>query len=76
MSAVPDIATPCVKICVVDPVSELCIGCGRSPAEIAAWREMSPEERAGIMAGLESRLRQARARSARGGRIRAGRAAP
>jgi uncharacterized protein len=68
----PDLATPCVKICVVDPVSELCIGCGRSPGEIAAWSEMSAEERAEVMSGLEGRLSRARSRSARGGKVRAG----
>ena len=62
------IATPCVKICVIDPVSGLCIGCGRSPDEIATWTEMSAQERAYIMSELEERLRRARSRSARGGR--------
>ena len=40
MTSMPaaDISTPCVKICVVDPVLALCVGCGRSVAEIAAWR--------------------------------------
>ena len=28
--------TPCIKICVVDPLSGLCIGCGRTVAEISA----------------------------------------
>jgi len=68
----PHIATPCVKICVVDPVSGLCIGCGRTPGEVAAWSEMSDEERADIMSGLDGRLLQARSRSSRSGRIRAG----
>jgi predicted Fe-S protein YdhL (DUF1289 family) len=66
-----EIATPCVKICVVDPVSGLCIGCGRSPGEIAAWRELSAYRRAEIMSGLEARMSQARSRAARGGRVRA-----
>ena len=30
--------SPCVKICVVDPLSGLCIGCGRTVAEISQWR--------------------------------------
>ena len=38
---VPPISTPCVKICVVDPVSALCIGCGRSVEEIAGWTGLS-----------------------------------
>lgn len=68
--SVPGISTPCVKICVVDPISALCIGCGRSTAEIATWTELSEEERLSIMAGLTGRLASARSRTARGGRVR------
>jgi predicted Fe-S protein YdhL (DUF1289 family) len=66
-SASPPV-TPCVKICIVDPVSGLCIGCGRTVAEIAVWGELGDEERRAIMAGLEPRLAAARSRAARGGR--------
>lgn len=65
------ISTPCVKICVVDPRSLLCIGCGRTIAEIAAWGGMLEDERTAIMARLDARLRAMRSRSARGGRRRA-----
>jgi predicted Fe-S protein YdhL (DUF1289 family) len=51
-----DIETPCNKVCVVDPLSELCIGCGRSLAEIAGWIGFEPGERARIMAELPGRL--------------------
>ena len=66
MSAV-EISTPCVKICVVDPASAVCVGCGRSVAEIGAWRDMSEAARLAVMAGLDGRLREARSRSGRGG---------
>ena len=33
-----EISSPCVKICVIDPLSALCIGCGRTGDEIARWR--------------------------------------
>jgi uncharacterized protein len=59
-----------VKICVVDPVSGLCIGCGRTVAEIAMWSELDADARQAIIAGLEPRLRAARSRAGRGGRIR------
>jgi uncharacterized protein len=62
-----EISTPCVNICVVDPRSALCIGCGRSIAEIAAWGGMSEPQRTTIMAGLAERLRAARSRAGRGG---------
>lgn len=46
------VATPCVKICVIDPVSRLCEGCGRTLAEIAAWSSMSEVQRLAVMARL------------------------
>jgi len=57
---------------VVDPISALCIGCGRTTAEIAAWSAMSETERTTIMAGLARRLSQARSRERRGGLISRG----
>ena len=52
----PEIASPCNKICTVEPVSELCIGCGRSLTEIANWIGLSDDERSRIMAELPRRL--------------------
>ena len=51
-----DIETPCVKLCVVDPDSGFCIGCGRSRSEIAGWIAMSPAERRAVMAELDDRM--------------------
>ncbi len=68
MSA-PALSTPCVKVCVVDPLSALCIGCGRTVKEIAAWTAMSEAERLAVMAGLGERLARARSRGSRGGRV-------
>jgi predicted Fe-S protein YdhL (DUF1289 family) len=67
---VPSPASPCVKICVVDPVSGLCIGCGRTIAEIAIWSELDAHARQAIVADLEPRLKAARSRNGRGGRVR------
>ena len=41
----PAIETPCIKICVVDPETGFCIGCGRTRGEIGGWLGLSPEER-------------------------------
>jgi uncharacterized protein len=65
------ISTPCINVCVIDPLSALCIGCGRTAAEIAAWMTMSEPERVAVMAGLAQRLTEARSRAARGGRVKA-----
>jgi predicted Fe-S protein YdhL (DUF1289 family) len=50
------IESPCIKVCTVDPTSKLCVGCGRSLVEIAAWSQYSTDERRRIMAGLPQRL--------------------
>ena len=55
MDAPPPIATPCIKVCVVDGESGLCLGCLRTLSEVAAWTGYSDAERAGIMAELPAR---------------------
>jgi predicted Fe-S protein YdhL (DUF1289 family) len=50
------IASPCTRICTLDPASDLCIGCGRTLAEITRWGSLSDEERQRIMATLPGRL--------------------
>ncbi len=64
-------STPCINVCVLDPLSTLCIGCGRTGEEITAWSTMSEPERIAIMAELDQRLTETRSRSARGGRLAA-----
>jgi predicted Fe-S protein YdhL (DUF1289 family) len=56
----PLIESPCNKICTIAPVSGLCVGCGRSLAEIANWIGYSDGERARIMAELLGRLESMR----------------
>ena len=53
------ISTPCLRVCILDPDTELCEGCGRTRDEIARWGRLSEEERLAIMAGLDARLRNA-----------------
>ena len=52
------ISSPCIKACMLDPVSKLCQGCGRSMTEIARWGSMNEAERLAIMATLRERLVQ------------------
>jgi adenosylcobinamide-GDP ribazoletransferase len=54
------ISSPCIKICVIDPGSRLCQGCGRTLQEITQWSRLSEEERLAIMATLDERLRPLR----------------
>ena len=59
--------SPCVKICVLDRQSGLCIGCLRSGDEIAAWPRMSAKARRALLAELPGRRAAAKPRR-RGGR--------
>ncbi len=52
----PDIETPCVKVCVVDPETQFCIGCGRTRGEIADWIGMKPATRHQIIETLPERM--------------------
>ncbi len=51
-----DVESPCNKVCAVEPISALCIGCGRNLAEIEGWMRMGADERVHIMAQLPRRL--------------------
>ena len=47
--------SPCVKVCVVNPETRLCIGCRRSIDEISRWARMSADERRAVIAALPGR---------------------
>jgi uncharacterized protein len=49
------ISSPCTKVCTIDPRSGLCLGCGRTLAEIAEWGTLNESERRRIMAELPHR---------------------
>ena len=49
------IASPCVKVCVMDAEQRYCAGCLRTLAEIARWGEMSDAERVVVMSQLSTR---------------------
>ncbi|MDP3746908.1 MAG: DUF1289 domain-containing protein [Phenylobacterium sp.] len=49
------IKTPCIKVCVVDGESGLCMGCYRKLSEVAGWAKLTDEARASIMDELSSR---------------------
>ena len=62
------LSSPCVKICVIDPLSGHCIGCGRSIEEVALWSDLDAAQRRAIMAMAPERLAVARSRGARAGK--------
>jgi uncharacterized protein len=65
----PDIETPCIKVCVLDPESGFCIGCGRTRGEIGSWLDFSVIERRQVIHALPERVATLTQRkSRRGGR--------
>ena len=53
-------ASPCVKTCIVDGASSLCLGCFRTLSEIGGWSSMTDARRAEIMAELPARAGRGR----------------
>jgi predicted Fe-S protein YdhL (DUF1289 family) len=51
--------TPCIAVCMIDPKTSLCLGCGRTLPEIAAWHRMDSAERQAVMAMLPARMADA-----------------
>lgn len=51
--------SPCIAVCMIDPKSRLCFGCGRTLPEIARWGRMESGERLSIMAELPARMANA-----------------
>jgi len=49
------VTSPCIKVCQMDPVRGVCIGCCRTLDEIARWSGMSDPERVAIMEKLPER---------------------
>src|SRR6185312_797785 len=51
--------TPCIAVCMIDPRTKLCFGCGRTLPEIARWHKMDSAERLAVMEGLAARMAEA-----------------
>ena len=51
--------TPCIAVCMMDPRTKLCFGCGRTLPEIARWHKMDSAERLAVMEGLAARMAEA-----------------
>ena len=65
----PVIQSPCIKLCVLEPDSGYCMGCGRTGDEIASWISLSPQEREAVISQLGHRLENlTRSKRRKGGR--------
>ncbi|TMJ59036.1 MAG: DUF1289 domain-containing protein [Alphaproteobacteria bacterium] len=51
--------TPCIAVCMIDPKTSLCLGCGRTLPEIARWHRMQSSERQAVMMLLAKRMADA-----------------
>ncbi|MGJ0507817.1 MAG: DUF1289 domain-containing protein [Methylocystis sp.] len=49
------VESPCNKICTLN-ADHVCVGCGRSRAEIGAWSQMSDAERRRVVVKAKARL--------------------
>ena len=47
-------ASPCISVCRLDPATKVCVGCGRTIAEIASWPDLSDTDRQAIIRRLEA----------------------
>ena len=50
-----DVPSPCNRICILDPATQVCIGCFRTLDEIARWSGMDEDEKARVVADLPAR---------------------
>lgn len=74
MTTVPTIPSPCIAVCQLDPSSGLCLGCMRTPEEIALWPTADDAHRLAILQRLKDRRRAAGRTSAADSRPRRRRA--
>jgi len=52
---VPLPASPCVRMCCLDDVTDICLGCFRNLSEITGWRMADHDERLHILARCAQR---------------------
>jgi len=61
----PPVPSPCVSVCVLDAAgTNVCVGCGRTLDEVAAWSQMTNAQRREVVARAPARLAALRARDA------------
>jgi uncharacterized protein len=56
-----EVPSPCISVCRMDPVTELCEGCFRTLDEIALWGRMEEEGKREIWRLIAQRLQDRQA---------------
>lgn len=51
----PEVPSPCISVCQMDPTTGLCSGCYRTVEEIAAWGQAGEAQRLAIWERIEAR---------------------
>jgi hypothetical protein len=51
----PDYSSPCVRVCRLDPATEICIGCYRTLDEISYWTRYTNAQRQAIREAIPQR---------------------
>ena len=55
LDALPQVPSPCISVCRMDPATGLCEGCFRTLDEIVAWGAASPVQKRAIWQALAQR---------------------
>jgi uncharacterized protein len=51
----PEVPSPCISVCQMNPSTDLCSGCYRTVEEIAAWSGLDDEQRLVVWERIEAR---------------------
>lgn len=54
-NAEPEVKSPCVSLCVLSE-QQVCLGCGRSRDEVAAWSRASVDEQRQVCERAKARM--------------------
>ena len=57
--AMPQVPSPCINVCQIDPASGQCRGCWRTLDEIAHWSVLDEDEKKAIWQALMARSQAA-----------------
>jgi uncharacterized protein len=52
----PNVPSPCLSVCVMDPQTEVCAGCWRTLEEIGGWSRISDEAKRQVWQRIQQRL--------------------
>lgn len=51
------VKSPCIRVCTLDPRTDICVGCLRTLDEIRCWGSLPAAGKRAILAELETRRR-------------------